>query len=281
MFKTKRLWYPLCVLVMAALLLPAIDGVSAAADKKNGSKNKATESSSTGGNTLTGSPLTGEDVAAIMKPFAPDIKVIYVEPAPIAGFWETAFETQGKKGVAYIEGNRKHLIFGRVIDAATGDDLTEKKISDLNKLDISKIPLDNAVILGKPDAKNRVIVFSDPDCPYCVKFHQMSKTVVEKRPDIAFYIILYPLVQIHPASFEKSKAILCAGSNEKALKLLDDAFAKKDIPKSDCSGAQIYSNMGLAGTLGVKGTPYIILGDGRVANGVMDEEALLKQIDGK
>lgn len=275
MFKTKRVLYSVCALVMAALLLSAFDGIAAAADKKNSSKSKTTESSS------TGNVLTSEDVATIMKPFAQDIKVIYVEPAPIDGFWETAFETQGKKGVAYIEGNKKHLIFGRIIDAVTGDDLTEKKISDLNKVDVSKIPLDGAIILGKADAKNKVIVFSDPDCPYCVKFHQLSKGIVEKRPDIAFYVILYPLVQIHPASFEKSRAIACAGSNEKALKLLEDAFAQKIIPKADCDASRIYSNMGLGGTIGVKGTPYVILGDGRVASGALDEASLLKQIDAK
>jgi thiol:disulfide interchange protein DsbC len=276
MFKTRMLWYMACALVIAVLLSAFPDGIAAAAEKKNDTKNKPAENKSTGGNVLT-----AEDVAAVMKPFAPDVKVIYVEPAPIAGFWETAFETQGKKGVAYIEGNKKHIVFGRIIDAATGDDLTEKKISDLNKLDVSKIPLDGAVVMGKPDAKNKVIVFDDPECPFCAKLHVTIKGILEKRPDTAFYLILYPLTQIHPNSLEKSRAILCAGSNEKALKLLDDAFNGKDIPKADCNSAQVYANMGLAGALGVKGTPFIIFGDGRTAGGALEEDAFLKMIDGK
>jgi thiol:disulfide interchange protein DsbC len=52
------------------------------------------------------------------------------------------------------------------------------------------------------------------------------KKVVADRKDIAFYIKLFPL-KSNLEAYEKSKAILC----EKSLSLLEDAFAKKPLPK--------------------------------------------------
>ena len=101
------------------------------------------------------------------------------------------------------------------------------------------------------------------------------KDIVKKRKDISFYVKLFPLVKLHPQSYEKSKAVQCKNS----LKLLDDAFEGKDVPKVECETKVLDENIKLAEKLGISGTPAIILPDGRVVPGYMDAQNLLKLME--
>ncbi len=100
------------------------------------------------------------------------------------------------------------------------------------------------------------------------------KKVIEKRKDIVFNIKMYPL-KIHPNAYEKSKAIVC----EKSLFLLEDAFAKKQIPKPSCDTTVIDENIKLGEKLGINGTPAIILPNGSLIPGYKDADSLISIID--
>lgn len=103
------------------------------------------------------------------------------------------------------------------------------------------------------------------------------KKVIEKRPDIVFYIKLFPLVSIHPKAYEKSKAINCS----KSLSVLEDAYEKKAVPDAKCESSEIDNNMKLAEKLGIDGTPAMIFPDGNVVSGGMDADSIIAQIDKK
>ena len=98
--------------------------------------------------------------------------------------------------------------------------------------------------------------------------------VAQERKDIAFYIILYPL-PMHKEAYWKSKSIVC----NKSLKMLGDAFAKKEIPKPSCETTDIDENMKVAEALGISSTPTIVLPDGRIHSGTMPAKQLIEYID--
>jgi thiol:disulfide interchange protein DsbC len=226
--------------------------------------------------------MSKESAGEILKVIMPDVKILSVEPAPVEGLWEVALESRGQKGIAYIDSAGKNVIFGgNIVNLATKTNLTKKKFDEINKIDISLIPLDNAIVMGNSMAKHKVIVFDDPDCPYCAKLHQELKKVVEERKDIAFYFKMFPLVQIHPQAYKKATAIVCEKSNEKALGLLEDVFAKKPIPEPSCKTKIIDDNIALANKLGISGLPTLILDDGKMINGAVQAEELIKAIDNK
>jgi thiol:disulfide interchange protein DsbC len=102
------------------------------------------------------------------------------------------------------------------------------------------------------------------------------KKVIEKRKDIAFYIILFPL-PMHKDAYRKSKAIMC----EKSLSLLDDAFENKQIPDPKCETTAIDDNIKLGQKLGVSGTPAMILPSGILESGARDADAIISLIDKK
>jgi thiol:disulfide interchange protein DsbC len=107
--------------------------------------------------------LTEEGAKELLSSFVPDVKILGVKPGPITGVWEVTLDTAGKKGLIYVDFSKKYLISGSFIDAKTKKNITKEKFDSLNKVDVSEIPLDDALLLGKKDAKIKVIVFDDPD----------------------------------------------------------------------------------------------------------------------
>ena len=107
------------------------------------------------------------------------------------------------------------------------------------------------------------------------------KQIVSKRNDIAFYLKMFPLVQIHPKAYDKSKAIVCEKSNDKGMELLEKTYSKKEIPKPACDTKAVDENMMLAQRLGISGTPAIVFPDGRIKSGAMKAQQLMQMIDGQ
>lgn len=107
------------------------------------------------------------------------------------------------------------------------------------------------------------------------------KKVLSQRNDIAFYLKMMPLVSLHPEAYDKSKAIVCEESNEKAIQMLEDVYAKKSIPPATCETKVVEETLRLAQTLGISGTPTIIFSDGSRASGVVKAEQLIQLIDQK
>ena len=208
-----------------------------------------------------------------------NVSILYVKDSSVAGICEIAIDRGNQPAIFYIDGTKKHMLLGNIIDIKTMTDLTSqaaKVIQDKKKIDISIIPLNNALVLGDAKAAKKVIIFNDPDCPYCNNLHVVLKKIVSKRKDISFFIKLYPL-EFHEDAYWKSKSIICT----KSLSSLEDCFDKKQIAKTDCNTDEIDNNLKLAKYLGISGTPAIILPDGRLRIGTLPENELINLIDGK
>ncbi len=107
--------------------------------------------------------LNAKEAGEVLKPLIPDIKVLEVRMAPAKGLWEVALESKGKKGIAYVDFSKENVFIGQIVKIKTRQNLTRKRFVELNRVDFSKIPLDNALVLGNPKAAHRVVVFDDPD----------------------------------------------------------------------------------------------------------------------
>jgi len=62
--------------------------------------------------------------------------------------------------------------------------------------------------------------------------------------------------------------------------MLEEAFAKKEVPKPECDTKEVDSNIKLAEALGITGTPTLVLPDGRVHTGMMPARQLIDFING-
>ncbi len=205
----------------------------------------------------------------------PDARIVEIRMSPVKGLWEIVIENRGRKGVIYVGFSKKHIIGGPIFEIDTNLDKTSETLGRPDKpaaryVDTSKIPLDNALVMGDREARYKVIVFTDPDCPYCGKLHNELKKIVSTRRDIAFYIKLMPL-KMHPDAYWKSVSIICSNS----LQYLEDNFGKKPIPKPDCRTDAIDKNIRLGADLDITGTPTLIMPNGLVVFGAISADKII------
>ncbi len=217
--------------------------------------------------------LEKKDAEEVLKKFVPNGTVADVKVSPVKGFWQIDFLAGQQRGVVFLDFSKKY-----VAQMATVEYLEQqlKAQQKPQKMDFSKIPLSDAVVLGPADAKKKVVVFTDPDCPYCRRLHEEMKKVLSQRKDVAFYLIMFPL-EMHKDAYKKAQAILC----EKSQQLLDDAFSGKAMPEPKCSNEAVERTKALAMSLGVSSTPTLVREDGTVNMGALPADRLSEWIDGK
>ena len=182
-----------------------------------------------------------------------DIKNINTTPIP------DLYEIQAGDQIYYTGKSGQYLLNGHMFDTATRTDLTAARLAEITRIDWSKLPLDNAIVSGPEDGL-KMAVFTDPDCPYCVRLEKNLKN----ETGIRVYTFLFPLTQLHPDAYEKSKSIWCAKDSHQAM--LDVMLEGKTLPKATCA-TPIDDNMKLAKELNVRGTPTIFSEDGRKYTG--------------
>ena len=92
-------------------------------------------------------------------------------------------------------------------------------------------------IRGNPNAQVKVIEFSDPECPFCKRFHYTMNQIMEeygKNGQVAWVYRHFPLNQpdasgnvLHSKAGKESEALECAneqGGNTKFWEYLDELF---------------------------------------------------------
>lgn len=215
--------------------------------------------------------LSKEEAAEIFKPIGGDVQA--VEHAEVPGLWRIELNAKDKTVPVYLDYSKSYMIAGDVIRLKDRKNLTDQRFQELNPVETSRIPLDDALLLGDKDAKNKVLVFTDPHCPYCSKLHIELQKAVAQRPDIAFLIKLLPYKQ---SSKIPTRTILC----NKSLAMLEDSFAGKQLPPPLCETDQGEQNILLARDLGIRSTPTLLLPNGQLAPGYKKLDDLLTLIDG-
>ena len=79
------------------------------------------------------------------------------------------------------------------------------------------------LIYGDENAKHKVVLFSDPLCPFCRSYIPKAIDYMKKQPKMfAVYYYHFPLEGLHPAAVELTKAAIAAelqGKKDVVLKL--------------------------------------------------------------
>ena len=146
-----------------------------------------------------------------------------VKMSPVKGLYEVTVQQGNRQAVAYLDFSKKLLVPGPIFDTATKSSLTPPPVElpkILSKEELDAIPLTDSIVMGNPSGKKRLIVFTDPVCPFCARLHAELKKLVVMEPDLVIYIKMFPL-KMHPDAYDKARVIL--GSH--SLDMLEKAFA--------------------------------------------------------
>jgi len=178
------------------------------------------------------------------------------------------------------------MITKDLTDINTGESLTERVKPKVKAKHYAKENL----IYGNANAKHKVIIFSDPLCPFCRGFVPRAIAKMKQEPQkFALYYYHFPLARLHPASVVLVKAAVAAEQkgvkhvipklynikidpHEKNVKKILDVFNKaegtnitvKDINQHEVL-KQLQHDKQVANDLMVGGTPTVYF-DGVIDN---------------
>ena len=223
-----------------------------------------------------------------------DIKINTKKELPLSGWNGYILDVQAN--VQGKEVNVKDILFSdgkyislELIDANSGKSLKDMVTPNLTQKYYEKSKL----IAGNANAKDKIVIFSDPLCPFCIDYVPDVINYVNKNSDkVALYYYHFPLIGLHPAAAPLSKIIEVAKTkglkdvelkvyqtnwepyfNVKSTdeKVLLDAFNKEfktNIKLEEINTKEINENLQKDMSMGedvmVQGTPTIFV------NGVKD-----------
>lgn len=196
------------------------------------------------------------DEASIKKALEqrfPGAKVQSVVKTPYSQLYEVFMEGQ----LFYTDAKVRYLVIGKIIDAETRVNLTERRSEELMRVSFASLPLENAFKVVKGDGSRKIAVFSDPDCPFCKQYEEE----LARLDNVTIYTFIFPIEGLHAGATEKSKAIWCAPDRVEAW---NQWMRKGVLPKNagNCENP-IAKNVQLGGRLGINGTPTTIFSDGK------------------
>lgn len=143
------------------------------------------------------------------------------------------------------------------------------------------------LIYGNEDARHKVVIFSDPLCPFCRSFVPAAINYMKKDPKkFAVYYYHFPLPSLHPAAVELVKAAAVlelkgvkdvvlnlykvkVDAKEKSIDKILEAFNKvmnSNVKASDLNSEEVMSHIQrdliIADEVMVQGTPTMFF-DGK------------------
>lgn len=211
--------------------------------------------------------MADPSVIAAIKTAYPNTAFDQINATPIEGIYEVVMG----KNIAYTDRTGQYFLFGNLFDMRTQTDLTQPKRLSLNKIDVKKLPLADAIKSVKGKGERKLVVFADPNCGYCKRF----EAELEKVDNITVYTYLMPILS--QDSIAKAKAIWCSKDRQDAWKSL---MVENVMPApTDCENP-IERNVALGRSYGVNGTPTLVAADGRMLPGYVAADRLESWLEG-
>ncbi len=220
-------------------------------------------------------PSASDLEAALKKAFprARNIKVEKVGPSKqLPGFCEAVIGSGGPfKSIIYVDQKGNYALLGQLINLKTGQNLTREKIMELSKLKPEQLKkLEKLVAFTAGKGKKTVYLVTDPDCPFCKRLEGTLDEFI-KEGKLTVKVILFPLERLHPKAKEKCVAIICDQKGWEELKVGYTSTNQCEEGKKKIAEAQKY-----LASLGIRGTPALILPDGRLIRGALPKDRLSK-----
>lgn len=184
----------------------------------------------------------------------PNVKLNNIQPTEMPGLYSAVMDNQ----VVYINEQAQYLFVGSMIRLKDGHNITKDLVLANNRIDMKKLPLQDAIKTVKGNGQRQLVVFSDPNCPYC----KTLDTQLQQLNNVTIYTFLYPL---KAESIIPSKQVWCSANRAFAW----DNLMKKGVKPSAAANCEtpIERNLDLGEKLGVAGTPAIIFSNGHKVMG--------------
>ncbi|MGA8132977.1 MULTISPECIES: DsbC family protein [Pseudomonas] len=184
-----------------------------------------------------------------------------ISASPLAGLYEVRLK--GSR-VLYASADGQFVMQGYLFQLKDGKpvNLTEKT----ERLGVSKlingIPVAETVVYPAiGETKSHITVFTDTTCPYCHKLH--AEVPALNKMGIEVRYVAFPRQGLGSPGDEQLQAVWCSADKKAAM---DKMVEGDEIKAAKCANP-VSKQFALGQSIGVNGTPAIVLADGQVIPG--------------
>ncbi|MCU7940135.1 MAG: DsbC family protein [gamma proteobacterium symbiont of Bathyaustriella thionipta] len=211
------------------------------------------------------------ELDAALDKLMPGTKPGSIEETALPGLYEVSYGST----IFYFNKDASLMFRGDIIDVEKRVNLTENKRGEARGKLLKSMDESQMIVYPAKNEKAKVTVFTDIDCPYCVKLHrEMADYNAE---GITIRYMAYPRSGIGTRSYQKAVSVWCSDDPAKAM---GDAKEGQAIPNKTCENP-VAQQFQLGQALGVQGTPAMFLEDGTSLPGYVPAKRLSATINGK
>lgn len=148
--------------------------------------------------------------------------------------------------------------------------LGEQQRSNDRKEAVAAVPeADIIVFPAKGTRRSHITVFTDVSCFYCQKLHQEVPELNRRGIEVRY--LAYPRQGIGSPGFRQLASAWCADDRQATLTAFKN---REELKENVCPGNPIAEQFALGQSLGVRGTPAIIMPDGDMIPGYKSADDL-------
>lgn len=218
-------------------------------------------------NADTSAEVDANNIIHNLKQARPDLEFSILGQSPIPDI----YEVQIKNGpVLFVHKAGEYFFQGALLKAQPSGiiDTTEARKDELRREIFAKRSTDDMIIFSpKGELKAIMNVFTDVDCGYCRKFHQEVSDLNAMGIEVRY--LAYPRAGIPSSSYNKIAKAWCAKDQQVALTKVKNG---KKIDTKVCDDNPVAEHFALGASMGVTGTPAIVLMDGTLIPGYQPAE---------
>jgi thiol:disulfide interchange protein DsbC len=211
------------------------------------------------------------DIKDLRKALAqrlPNVGEATITASPVKGLYEVLAGSQ----VMYMTVDARYVIDGNMFDLQERRNLTEDARSVVRKHAVDELGEQNMVVYKpKGETRHTITVFTDIFCPYCQRLHQEMASYLDQGVKVRYVFLPFK----GQKSYDASVSVWCSDDQNAAL---DRAKAGESLEKKSCDNP-ISQHQALAETLGIRGTPAIMLENGYLNPGYVPATKLVKQME--
>ncbi len=203
-----------------------------------------------------------------LEQLLPGSKPSSIEETAMPGIYEVSYDST----IFYFNKDASMMLRGDLIDVKNRVNLTEQKRGEARGKLISQMDESKMIVFPAKNEKHKVTVFTDIDCPYCVKLHRDMQKYNDAGITIQY--MAYPRAGIGSNSYKKMVNVWCADDKAKAM---TDAKEGNKLADKTCDNP-VAQQFQLGQALGVQGTPAMYLEDGTSLPGYVPAKQLAEAI---